>query len=650
MRDSWKSLKNKYKILFNITAAILQGICVLLIGLLISFIFFELGISNIYMNKYPGIIDPTTYEDLLEEFGFNDPILTRFRKYIFNFFVGNWGQSYIMRDDEQVTEIMKTIVPGTIETMFFPMLIGLIGIPLGRICAKKRDKIQGLIIRIFTVIGLSMPIFFMATLMQFEFINDLPVVFRSDPWLPTSPYVTGFPFLDSIIDGNWKLAGSIIEHGILPMITLSFVVLALVIKQTRTNIERNSKDTSFVSNSFTAGKMFGILFTLVLMVEVTFSISGFAYYFLGSIYTGDFVLIIGCIFMIIILFSLTIILSNIIPITYTFLRRKIPKKIKLIRKNIHNKLKIYRAKIYSTIESFKSRDDASQPLPEPNNKVEKKSETNPMIQLKNYLITILKNPFVIVGLGLMIFLIFISVFPQLFTPYSLREVTLPYIPPGEIAFDPPSPDHPLGTTKYGYDILARIIYGTRGALVFGIIVTLLGLIFGSIFGFLAGRFHRYVHNAIIGSIVMFLVIPGLMLVILLNLILGFSLYINMITIGFLLIISFTGIIANAIRREKSIFNIIKTTIKHIPLEMAFGIMLYQMIGYLGLTDETTAQLGVSLNYARGYWPAFEAMYWPGLYLFVIMLSLILLHEGLDAPVKEQDILKTPVISSKTTTY
>jgi ABC-type dipeptide/oligopeptide/nickel transport system permease component len=503
------------------------------------------------MNNYQGLIDPATYENLLEELGFNDPLMTRFRKYFFNFFDGNWGQSYIVSEGEQVTEIMKTIVPGTIETMFFPLMIGLYGIPLGRICVKKRDTVQGLIIRIFTIIGLSMPIFFMGTLMQFEFHNDLPAFFRYTPDLPASPYVTGFPFLDSIIDGNWKLAGSIIEHGILPMITLSFVVLALVIKQTQTNIERNSKVTSFVSNSFMTGKMFGILFALVLMVEVTFSIKGFVFYFWMSIFIGDFVLIIGYIFMIIILFSLTITFSNIIHIAYTFLRRKIPKKIKIIRNNIRNKLEIYRERIYTIFESFKSRDEASQPLPEPNNRVEKKSEIKPMIQLKNYLISTIKNPFIIVGLGLMIFLIFISAFPQLFTPYSLSEVTFPYIPPGGIPFEPPSPDHPLGTTKYGYDIFARIIYGTRDVLVFGIIVTLLALVFGSIFGFLAGRFHRYVHNAIIGSLVMFLIIPGLILIILLNLILGFSLYSNVMTIGFLLTIFFTGIVANAIRRESN---------------------------------------------------------------------------------------------------
>ncbi|MFX0030456.1 MAG: ABC transporter permease subunit [Candidatus Hermodarchaeota archaeon] len=645
MRLSRNPLKNKYIILIKITAAILQGICVLFIGLLISFFFFNTGISNPSLHGYQGLVDPEAYENLWEEFGFNDPIMIRFRKYLFNFFNGNWGKSFIIREDEQVTELMKTYVPGTIGPLFLPMMIGLIGIPLGRICAKKRDTVQGLIIRIFTIMGLSMPIFFIASMMQFEFRNDLPVFFRYEPGLPASPYVTGFPFIDAIIDRNWILAGSIIGHSILPTITLSLVIIPIVIKQTQTNIERNSKDTSFVSNSFMAGKMFGTLFTLVLMIEMTFVIKGFAYYLVYSIFLGDFFVIIGSLFIIIILFSFTIVFSNILPIPYTFLKRKISKTTKKIRNDIRNILEIYRERLYNIFESFKSRDDASQPFSEPINRYEDKIETKPMIQLKDYLINVIKNPFIIVGLGLMIFLVFISAFPQLFTPYSLNEVTLPYIPPGEVAFDPPSPDHPLGTTKYGYDLLARIIYGTRDALVVGIITTFLGLVFGSIFGFLAGRFHRYVHNVIIGSFVMFLIIPGLMLIILLNIYSGGSFETITMTIGFLLSIGFTGIIANAIRRESNYINVIKVIIKYIPLEMAFGIMLYQMLGYLGLGIQTTANLGQTFNWGRASFSLIELTYYPGLYIFIIMISLILLHEGLEAPKSQREFLDVPVISS-----
>lgn len=647
-----QSSKDNLKILIKISLAIFQGIFVLFVGLLISFIFFDMMISNPYLNRYPGLVDRETYENILEELRLYDPIIIRFRKYIHNFFYGNWGESYIVRPGEEITKMMKTIVPMSIETMILPLLIGLIGIKLGRVWVKKRDKIQGLIIQIFTIIGLAMPLFFMATLMQLEFSDDLPVLFYSDPSIPASERITGFPLLDSILDENWDLAGSIIEHGVLPVITLSFVIAALFIKQTQTNLERNSKDTSFVSNSFTAGKIFGILIALVFIVEITFNRRGFGYYFLMSIYMGDFLLINGCLFMIIMLFSVTMILANIIPIAYKFFRKKIPKKIKLIRKNIRSKIEIYREKIYNVIESFKVKDEVSPPLSEPKIEVEKKYKTKPTTELKNYIITTLKNPFIIVGLGLIIFLVFISVFPQLFTPYSLHEITPPYIPPSGIPFDPPSSDHPLGTTMYGYDILARLIYGTRDALVFGIIVTLIGLAVGSIFGFLAGRFYRYLHNGIIGLMIMFFVIPGLMLLILSSILFGGvrPIVIIIMIIGLLLTINFTVIIANAIRRESSYINVIKVAIKYIPLEMAFGIMLYLMLGYIGLGDETTAQLGITFNYGRGHWSAFEAIYWPGLYIFVIMLSLILLHEGLEAPTAQRDVLNTPVISSYTTTH
>jgi ABC-type dipeptide/oligopeptide/nickel transport system permease subunit len=95
----------------------------------------------------------------------------------------------------------------------------------------------------------------------------------------------------------------------------------------------------------------------------------------------------------------------------------------------------------------------------------------------------------------------------------------------------------------------------------------------------------------------------------------------------------------------TIFNVIKVIIKYIPLEMAFGIMLYQMLGYLGFGYGTTANLGETFNWGRASFSTFEATYYPGLYIFVIMISLILFHEGLEAPTSQREFLDTPAISS-----
>ena len=508
---------------------------------------------------------------------------------------------------------------------------------------EKRNKISGYLIRIVTVIVLSLPIFVFATWIQYTYYSILPVIYRYPASFTTPPYITGFPLFDSVFSGNWGLAGNIILHGILPTLSLTFIIIALFIKTTQTNIDRNAKDTSFITNSFTAGKLFGILFALDIVVEICFSLRGFGYCCLRAIFLGDTAIIIGSIMMLIILFSFTMFFSNIIPIVYKFVCNKISGRFESFRDKIHQELRPVLDKIKNKFKFSRFRKKKTPSINESDIEGERSFKTRIKIELKTYLIATLKSPFTIIGLGIIIYLGIISSFPQLFTIYSLNEVTIPYIPIDGIPYAPPSPDHPLGTTKYGYDILARLLYGTRDALIFGSIITIIGLIGGSIFGVVAGRLHKYVHNAIIGLMIMLFIIPGLILLIFTKTVFGLST--QMLLMGILLIPIFTGIVANAIRRESNYITVIKVVIKYIPLEMAFGIMLYQILALIGLGDASVASLGTDINWARGSFSNFNAAVWPGFYLFLIMLGLICLHEGLNAPKTPRDILIEPVITS-----
>ncbi|MFX1525881.1 MAG: hypothetical protein ACFFCC_20415 [Promethearchaeota archaeon] len=591
------------------------------------------------MNRLSSVMDASEYQAIVLQYGFNDPINIQFTNYFINFFNGNWGTSYIARPDTLITDVMKLIIPKTIETMIIPFLIGLIGIKLGRIWVKNRNAVPGYVIQSFTVVGLAMPIFFLATTMQYDFgINDiLPVFFYNNPIYSPPPYITGFPFLDSVFSGNWDLAANIIEHGILPVLILSFLVLAIITKQTQTNIERNSKETSFISNCFTAAKLFGILFAFIFIIEITFNRTGFGYYFLSSIFLGDLFVINGCLFVIIIFSSFVIFFSNTLPIAYKFLRRKIGQKTRLFRDRLKEKFTPIRNKFRDTFNPSKNERQINTRISNSENEVEKNNPES-RNELRNYIVATLKNPATILGLGLLIYFIIISAFPQVFTSYPLNELVRPYIPISGVPFDPPSPAHPLGTTKYAYDLHGRLIWGIRDAFIFGSIVTLCGLIGGLIFGFIAGRLHRYVHNIIIGLAVVFFIFPWLIILILSNILLGQSIYTNLIVIGFLVTLSFTGIVANSIRRESGYLNALKVIIKYIPLVMASGIMLYVLIGYIGLGDETTANLGITFEYGRSSFSATWALFMPGQVIFAIMLSLLFLHEGLKAPTIHRDEL------------
>ncbi|MHA2125183.1 MAG: hypothetical protein ACXACO_06555 [Promethearchaeota archaeon] len=636
--------KAQQKTFITIRNSLVLGVIVLLIGLIIGFFIFNLGLSNPILFRIGIVYDQQTVERILRESGFYDPLPLKFLKYFGNFFSGNWGESFVIMEGRPVTEMMKTIIPKTIESLMIPMLIGLIGIKIGRIWVKKRNKIQGFLIFIFTVMGLALPLFLLIPWLQYTFgiliqditngLIDLPIVYYASPALTGPPLITGFPLFDSIVTGNWEFAGSIIEHGILPTIALSFVVLVLIIKQTQTNIERNSKGTPFLSNSLTAGKLFGILFTFVLITEMAFNRTGFAYYFISAIYSGDLFFLNGCILMIIVFFSLTMFFSNILPLSYTFIRKKIRKRSKPFRERLHERYMPYKEKL-------------------------QKFKTNHRVKLNKDKIAKLKKLLRKIGLGLLIIgiglLAIITVFPQFLTPYTLQEITRPFIPMDGVPFDPPSPDHPLGTTRYGYDVLALVLYGTQDALIFGIGVTLIGLAGGSIFGLLAGKSRRKVHNIIIGSMLAFFIIPGLLLIIfwdillgefILNAFLGMAVKTSVVIIGFLLIPIFTKIIANTIRRESNYRNVIKVIVKNIPLEMAFGILLYLTLGFLGMGNQT--QLGTTINYGFGHhFSAMWAVLWPGFFIFFILLSLLLVYESIKVPQTPSEILEKQRYSDST---
>ena len=590
---------------------------------------------------------PAEYQAIVLQYGFDYPIHIQFTNYFLNFFRGEWGDSYIIAEGRQVTEMMRECVPRSIETFILPLLIGLIGIWLGRICVNKRTKIQGYIIRILTLLFMAIPIFIIIPRLQYFFgftlqnitrgVIDIPVFFYVKPGLIAPPYITGFPFFDSIVSGNWVYAGSIIEYGIVPTIALFFAILPIIIKQTQINIERNSKNFTFLTNIYTTVKLFGFLFAIVILLEISFSRKGFGYYFLTSIFLGDLFFINGCMFVIIIISSFLVFFSNTIPIAYKFLGKTIRNRTENIREKIHNKFHPFQERLAARFQSLKLRKKAVPSDVTPTKDVDQKSRANLKTELKNYIIETLKNPFTIVGLGLLIFLVSISAFPQLLTPYNLQEIKLPYLPP-DLPFLPPSPDHPLGTTQYGYDVLARVLYGTQGAFLFGIVAVLIGLAGGSIFGFFAGRFHRYVYYGVMGSMIVFFIFPATGLFLVLGPLFGMQTRFFTIGIGLLLIPIFTQSIAHAIRRGRNSLEIAKLIIKYVPLEMAFVILLFQALGFLGIVGVFPVQLGVTFSYGRVDFTARWATIWPGFFIFLILLSLFLLHEGLKIRPLQQKVL------------
>jgi peptide/nickel transport system permease protein len=293
------------------------------------------------------LLEPETLEAELRRIGYYDPWYVRLLKYYKNFFSGNWGDSYVVRENEPVFDIITTeIFPKTIELMIIPIILSpIIAVKLGLTSATNKDKAKDTLIRSMAIIGAGFPVFWIATLLQIfmgfylEIFTlgafDLPVTSANTTGLigpgPRNAPKTGFRIIDSIIYNDQTYLWDTIIHLILPAICITFVSLAGVTRLTRSSM-LDALDQDYIrtarakgvleedvinkhalrnallptSNLIIQGTATALLGSF--FVEVTFNYTGFGYTLLMAIMTGDYNLINGLVvFMTIILLTGTLV-------------------------------------------------------------------------------------------------------------------------------------------------------------------------------------------------------------------------------------------------------------------------------------------------------------------------------------------------------
>jgi len=98
-----------------------------------------------------------------------------------------------------------------------------------------------------------------------------------------------------------------------------------------------------------------------------------------------------------------------------------------------------------------------------------------------------KQPLFIISAFLIIAVIFVALFPGLFTNEDPNANCLLVNSDGG-----PAPGHPLGFTQQGCDILARVMYGTQSSLTIGLFATLSIVLFGGTIGAISGYFGGWI--------------------------------------------------------------------------------------------------------------------------------------------------------------
>ena len=176
-------------------------------------------------------------ERVRELLGLNDPLYMQYFKYMGQLLRGDLGQSIINRT--QVTDELRYRLPATIEMIFGSMIIGVsIGVSVGVISAIRRNSWFDVMGMIGALLGVSMPIFWLALILIYALaVNNkvLPPSGRIDVQL----YVqrrTGFVLIDTLLMGDVGAFMNAIWHMIMPSFVLSTVIMPGLARITRASM------------------------------------------------------------------------------------------------------------------------------------------------------------------------------------------------------------------------------------------------------------------------------------------------------------------------------------------------------------------------------------------------------------------------------
>jgi peptide/nickel transport system permease protein len=173
-------------------------------------------------------------ERIREEFGLNKPLHEQYLTYMGKVLRGDLGRSILSR--RPIMDEIRVRFPATIELSVCALTVALVvGVPAGIISATRRNSIFDNVAMVGSLLGISMPIFWLGLMLNWFFavqLGWLPSVTRLDAGIELQR-ITNLLIVDSILTGNAEALLNAIQHLILPAIALGTIPMAIIARMTR---------------------------------------------------------------------------------------------------------------------------------------------------------------------------------------------------------------------------------------------------------------------------------------------------------------------------------------------------------------------------------------------------------------------------------
>lgn len=217
------------------------------LGLLIFVVFGVTFVSFILSHVIPG--DPArmmagqraseeTLQEIHRQLGLDQPIWIQYLTYVKDLLSGNLGTS--IRTQQPVLDDLLTYFPATLELAIAAFIIAIVvGIPLGVLSAVKKNTFWDHFSRIFSISGVSIPVFWsglVIILIFYGYLGWFPANGRLSIDINPPTHITGLYIVDSLLTGDVIALKDTLLHLFLPAVVLSYAQLAIITRQVRASM------------------------------------------------------------------------------------------------------------------------------------------------------------------------------------------------------------------------------------------------------------------------------------------------------------------------------------------------------------------------------------------------------------------------------
>ncbi len=288
---------------------------------------------------------PASLARAREALGLDQPLIIQYWEYISGFARLDLGSSFIT--NRNVTDDFLQRFPATIELSIAAMAFALaLGIPLGLLTAKRRGTWVDQVGNVVSLIGISIPIFFLGLMLKWLLAIEFPI-------LPDSgrinlieysiPRVTNFMTIDAALAGEWGGVGDALRHLVLPGIALGTIPLAIIMRITRASVidvlnedyvrtanakglppgtvdRRHVLRNAMLPVVTVIGLQTGLLLGGAILTETIFGWAGVGKWIYDAVVTSDYQVIQSGVMLLALIF---ILVNLVVDVSYAFLNPRI---------------------------------------------------------------------------------------------------------------------------------------------------------------------------------------------------------------------------------------------------------------------------------------------------------------------------------------